>query len=222
MAARRQEGWTRQSPSSWQSSQGYGGQEPEGYKEWCRHDTRGHTTETGGASSSVEERRSQVSGKKHISHTSGNPQCKNSQYLVRRPLEATKKPKWEGVYQTQADANDKVWDLDRKPETAPDTIAILYAGFEKVSRDVGEVDQMFDKEFEEMQDALKKAKETQRFVEIAWRTVHDRREDQHTLFRDYEDAENPLERGAGLYSRTGWRYGRGDECTVLRNERQGQ
>ena len=81
---------------------------------------------------------------------------------------------------------------------------------------------MFDKEFEEMQDALEKAREAQRFVEIAWRTVHDRREDRHTLFRDYEDAENPLEGEAVLYSLTGWRYGRGVECTVLRNERQGQ
>ena len=126
------------------------------------------------------------------------------------------------THKTQREANDKVWDLDRKPEKAPDTLAILYAGFEKVSRDVGEVDQMFDKEFEEMLDALEKAREAQRFVEIAWRTVHDRREDHHTLLRDYEDAENPLEGGAGLYSHTGWRYGRGDECTVLRNERQGQ
>ena len=69
MPARRQEGWTRQSLSwyqaIWQSSQGSRGKEPEDHKEWCRHDTRGHTAETGGASSSTEDRRSEDSGKKH-------------------------------------------------------------------------------------------------------------------------------------------------------------
>ena len=43
---------------------------------WSRHDTRGHTTESGGASSSTGERRSQDSGKKHKGHVSWKAQGK--------------------------------------------------------------------------------------------------------------------------------------------------
>ena len=38
---------------------------------------------------------------------------------------------------TQTEANDKVWDSSRKTEKALDTLAILCARFEKVSRDFG-------------------------------------------------------------------------------------
>ena len=47
--------------------------------------------------------------------------------------------------------------MNRKTEKALDTHAILHARFDKVSRDFGEVDQTFDKESRELQDALDNA-----------------------------------------------------------------
>ena len=44
-------GWTSVREATWQSSEGSAGKEPEGYNVWSRHGTRGHKTETGGASS---------------------------------------------------------------------------------------------------------------------------------------------------------------------------
>ena len=110
-------GWTRQSPSwyqsTWQSSQGSGGKEPDAYKEWSRHDTRSHTTETGGASSSTGEKRSQDFGKKHKSHTSGKDQgkfvnitCEDLFCIYQKILNA-KTSSLGRTYRTQTEANDK-------------------------------------------------------------------------------------------------------------------
>ena len=84
------------------------------------------------------------------------------------------------TYKTQTEANDKAWDFLGKTEKALETLAILYARFEKVSRDLGAVDQKFDKEFEYLQDALVNAKQAQMLVEITSQQVLDRRLDYHT------------------------------------------
>ena len=60
------------------------------------------------------------------------------------------------TYKTQTEANDKGWDLNRKTEKALDTMAILCARFDKVSRVLGEIDQQFDKDLVDMQDALER------------------------------------------------------------------
>ena len=93
---------------------------------------------------------------------------------MRRLFGATENPEWEDcelgkTYKTQTEANDKVWDVNRKTEKALDTLEILYVRFEVVSRDLGEVDQVFDEE-------------PQRFAEIAAQQVHDSRMDNHRLF----------------------------------------
>ena len=53
-------------------------------------------------------------------------------------------------HRTQTEANDKVWNMNRKTEQALDTFAILNTKFEQVTDDLGEVVEQFDKEFGEM------------------------------------------------------------------------
>ena len=101
-----------------------------GYKEWGRHDTRSHTTETGGASSSTRERRRQDSGKKHKSQTSGEAPGKflnitcEVVWDVQKVLDG-KKASLCKTDKTQTKANDKVCDLNRKTEKALKTLAKL-------------------------------------------------------------------------------------------------
>ena len=54
----------------------------------------------------------------------------------------------------QTEADDEVWDLNRKIEKPLDTWVILFVRFEKVRKGPGEIDLKFDNEFAEMQDAL--------------------------------------------------------------------
>ena len=54
------------------------------------------------------------------------------------------------THRTQTEANDKVWDMNRKTEQALDTFAILNTKFEQVTEDLGEVVEQFDKEFGEL------------------------------------------------------------------------
>ena len=82
-------------------------------------------------------------------------------------------------------------------EKALDTLAILYARFEKVSRDLGEVGRQFDKEFMELQDAWENHKQAQRTLKIASRRVHDSRMDYHRLSGSYEVAEKDLNEELG-------------------------
>ena len=65
------------------------------------------------------------------------------------------------TYKTQTEASDKVRDLIRRIEQALDTLAILYVRFEQVSKDLGEVYQQIDKEFEELRDAFDGQKQAQ-------------------------------------------------------------
>ena len=79
-----------------------------------------------------------------------------------------------------------------KTEKAPDTLVILYERFEKVSRGLGEIDQKFDKEFADLQDALQKAKEAPRLQ----RSLRFR-EETHRLSEDCEVAGDDLNEGLG-------------------------
>ena len=58
----------------------------------------------------------------------------------------------------------------------------------EVSKNLGEIDLEFDKEFAGMRDALEGSREAQRCAEIAAQVVHDKREDYHQLSEDYEAA----------------------------------
>ena len=71
------------------------------------------------------------------------------------------------TYKTQTEANDKVWDLNKKTEWALEALAILYARF-----DLGEVYQNVDKEFEQLQDALENTKQAQRMAHIDSKQKH--------------------------------------------------
>ena len=48
------------------------------------------------------------------------------------------------THKTQIEAHERSWDMNRKTEKALDTLAIFFARFEQVSKDLGEVDQQFD------------------------------------------------------------------------------
>ena len=147
-----------------------------------RGEPRGHTTDTGGASSQL-ERRSQDSGKMHKSHTSGKAQGKFLNFYVRRPLGATKNLNGKKARPGK----------DVKKSEALDTLAILYARFEKVSKSLGDVDQKFEKRgFAEVEGALDNAKEAQRFAEIAAQQVHDSRGDYRRHSEDHEAAKDDL------------------------------
>ena len=111
---------------------------------------------------------------------------KKAQHQPRRPLGTAENPRWETgnlkkTYQCQTEANDKVWDLNRKTEKALETLALLYTRFEQINSDLDKVDKDFDKEFSRMLDERDISEKPKRFVEIIAKTVHDSRETYHRL-----------------------------------------
>ena len=128
------------------------------------------------------------------------------------------------TYKTQTEANDKVWDTNRKTEKALDTVAILYGRFEQVSKDLGEVDHTIDKEFEELQDTLDGQKQVRRLVAIAAQAVHASRVVYHRLSGSCEVAENDLNEELGCVrvvvgktsaAASALSYGTNDGCPVF-------
>ena len=86
---------------------------------------------------------------------------------------------------------------NRKAEQGLGTLAILYVRFEQVSKDLGEADHKFDKEFEELRAPLDGQTQALRLVYIASQAVHASRVDYHRLSWDYEVAEIDMNEGLG-------------------------
>ena len=181
-----------------------------GTKSGVDDDTRGLTTETGGASSITGDKRSQDSGKKHKSHTSGKAQGKflNNRCDEIWELQQILKRKKASLGKTQQSLGLETGETEK----ALDTLAIPVCEIRK-----GQQKPCLTRSLRRCRTPWKN-KEAQRLVEIASQTVHDRRGDHHTLFWDNE---NVLNEGSCCLC-TGWRYGHGDEWTVLWSERQGQ
>ena len=99
------------------------------------------------------------------------------------------------TYKINTEANAQVHDLNQKTMKGLDTLAILYSRFEKVSNSPGEADQMFDKDFVVMQEAMIRGKDTQRFEEMAAEQVYDRLDQYHRLSEECESAEDDLNEG---------------------------
>ena len=127
------------------------------------------------------ERRSQDSGKKHKSHTPGKAQGKLLNFTCEDlwdPQKILNRQAWARRTKLRRRQMIKFGTSPEKLRTPLDTFAILYARFEQVCRDLGEVDQHFDKEFGGAAGRFGKA---QRMVEIASQQVHDSRMDCHRL-----------------------------------------
>ena len=97
------------------------------------------------------------------------------------------------TYKSNLEANAKVYDLNQKTITP----AFLHETFEKVGKNLGEADELFDKDFEMMRKAMLKVKDAQRYAEIAQEQVYDRREAHHRLSDEYVAAEEYLHEGSG-------------------------
>ena len=69
---------------------------------------------------------------------------------------------------------------------------MLYARFEQVSKDLGEVDQKSTKDFEELRDALDGQKQAQRSEYFVAQAVHASHAEYHTLSADFVRAESGL------------------------------
>ena len=124
--------------------------------------------------------RYQAPGEKHEAIRLGKSR-EHSQCYVRRLFGTHRKfylgrgRAWARRARTRRRRNDQAWASDCETEKALETLAIQCARLGKVSEGLGEINIHFDKEFLEMQDALERAREAQRFAEIAAQMVHDGR-----------------------------------------------
>ena len=71
---------------------------------------------------------------------------------------------------------------------------------EKAGKDLNNEHELFDKDFQEMQEAMLKVKEAQRFAEIAQEQIYDRRERYRRLSEEHAAAEEFLNEGLGCIS----------------------
>ena len=86
-----------------------------------------------------------------------------------------------------AEANVKVYDLNQKAMRALETLAFLYSAFGKNGHGL-EQDESYDKAIEEMQEAMEKFKDSQRFAEIAQERFYDSCERFDKDFQDLQEA----------------------------------
>ena len=93
------------------------------------------------------------------------------------------------------EANAKVVDLNQRTMNALETLAFLYSTFEKARKDLNKEVELFHKDFQEMQEAMSKVMEAQRFTEIAQEQVCDRRERYRRLSVECAAAEECLNEG---------------------------
>ena len=150
---RLQENW-RKSPSwyptEWSSIQSSGSRdhfshkEREKEKDWGGRVTRGSPVDEGRtlAASSTDDRREQ---------------CKK-QYKY---LNVTSEDMWDlRTYKVNTEANSKVYDLNQKTMKSLDTLALLHANFEKVSKDMREVEAQFDRDLHDLAESMRKVSES--------------------------------------------------------------
>ena len=71
---------------------------------------------------------------------------------------------------------------------------------EKAGKDLNNEYELFDKDFQEMQEATLKVKEAQRFAETAQEQIYDRRERYQRLSEEHAVAEEFLNEGLGCIS----------------------
>ena len=92
-------------------------------------------------------------------------------------------------------ANAEVYDFNQQTMKALKTLAFLYSSFEKTAKTSGEVDELFDKDFVMLQEAMIRAKDAHRFADIAQEQDYDRRDEYHRLSEEYAAADGYLNEG---------------------------
>ena len=126
---------TRSTPSwfsdKWQSNEQQVRKEPAGYKEWSGQEVQGSDQLTGGASASTGDGGGEGSGKKRKCSVGTTRKLKHTREDLWELQ--TKKGSLKKTCMCQTEANDKVWDLNRKTERAFETSALLYTRFEQIN-----------------------------------------------------------------------------------------
>ena len=70
-----------------------------------------------------------------------------------------KKDSLSQTYKKNTEAHAKVYDLNQRTMKALETLAFLHSTFEAAGKDLNKADELLDKDFQEMQEAILKAKE---------------------------------------------------------------
>ena len=80
------------------------------------------------------------------------------------------------TYKKNMEANAKVYDLNQKTmKAALETLAFLYPTFQKAGKELNKEDVSYDEGLKELQEAVGKFKDAQRFAEIAGHVKEKRR-----------------------------------------------
>ena len=101
------------------------------------------------------------------------------------------------TYQNLTEANDKVWSLNQETGKASETLAIFYERFEQVNCRFSDVDKKCDTEFEEMEQAMEKAKEAEQFADITLQATSGTHVHHRRLATSFDEAEVALNEGLG-------------------------
>ena len=56
--------------------------------------------------------------------------------------------------ESQTEAREKVWDLNKETENGLETLAVLFERFERANSDLADIDKQFDVRYEEMEELV--------------------------------------------------------------------
>ena len=141
------ENW-RKSPSWYQTSWKTMPTSERGGRDWDGRATSSLAADAASSTSERVERTESGGGKKskmqqrYLNVTSDDPWC------IRDKL-AGKKSSLGKTYKTNREAHDKVYELNQQASKYVETLALLYANFERICAEKKEAEEQFDTDFDE-------------------------------------------------------------------------
>ena len=96
---------------------------------------------------------------------------------------------------TQSGANDKVWQLNENTEKPLALLATFYERFQASNRDICDMENRFDGEFDQVEVLTKKAAGAQKVLDQAMAQLSRTRNSYRTSAAAFDEAENDLNHG---------------------------